>query len=110
MKEKGKRVGDSLFFKIIFLFLGNFVIISLVVGMEKEILVILMAAFGIFAIVMFVLFFVYLKKYYNDKHLEDDYQKEIDQKPIDEDDIVVKEVEVPKKDVEDMEFIPIKKK
>lgn len=80
--------------------------------MEKEVLVILMAAFGIFAIVMFVLFFVYLKKYYNDKHLEDDYQKEIDQKPIDEDDsIIVNEVEIPNdKVVEDMDFVPIKKK
>lgn len=44
--------------------------------MEKDVLVILMVAFGLFAIVMFVLFFVYLKKYYNSKHINDDYQKE----------------------------------
>ena len=47
--------------------------------MEKDILVILMVAFGLFAIVMFILFFVYLKKYYNDKHISDDYKKELDQ-------------------------------
>ena len=81
--------------------------------MEKDVLVILMVAFGLFAIVMFILFFVYLKKYYNNRHLNDDYRKEID----DEDDLVepvvppqveVKEV---KQDInEDMEFVPIKKK
>ncbi len=41
----------------------------------KDILVILMVAFGLFAIVMFVLFYVYLRKYYNKKHLEEDYEK-----------------------------------
>ncbi len=81
--------------------------------MEKDVLVILMVAFGLFAIIMFILFFIYLKKYYNNRHLNDDYRKEID----DEDDLVepvvppqveVKEV---KQDInEDMEFVPIKKK
>ena len=52
--------------------------------MEKDILVILMVAFGIFAVVMFVLFFVYLKKYYNSKNIEEDYQKELDQKIMEE--------------------------
>ena len=44
--------------------------------MEKDVLVILMVAFGLFAIVMFVLFFVYLKKYYNSRHINEDYTKE----------------------------------
>lgn len=48
--------------------------------MEKDILVILMVAFGLFAIAMFIMFFIYLKKYYNTKHLEDDYKKDVDEK------------------------------
>ena len=42
--------------------------------MEKDILVILMMAFGLFAILMFILFYIYAKKYYNAKHLTDNYQ------------------------------------
>lgn len=41
--------------------------------MEKDILVILMMAFGLFAILMFILFYIYAKKYYNTKHLTDNY-------------------------------------
>ena len=74
--------------------------------MEKDILVILMIAFGLFAIIMFVLFFAYLKKYYNKRHLNDDYQIDIDEKIEQEayEEIVQKEFE------SDMEFVPIKKK
>ncbi len=102
--------------------------------MEKDVLVILMVAFGIFAIVMFILFFIYLRKYYNNKHIEDDYKKQIDADIIDDieeikneepptgivppitpidDDIIEPHIEeIPKvEDIEnDMEFIPIKKK
>lgn len=96
--------------------------------MEKDVLVILMVAFGLFAIIMFVLFFVYLKKYYNSKHLEDDYQKEIDRNMDDEDIIEIpnkvdeKEESIaslPNDNISsepidefesDMEFVPIKKK
>ena len=42
--------------------------------MEKDILVILMMAFGLFAILMFILFYIYAKKYYNTKHLTDNYR------------------------------------
>lgn len=52
--------------------------------MGKDLLVILMVAFGLFAVFMFIMFFVYLKKYYNSKHTEEDYQKELDQKIIEE--------------------------
>ena len=53
--------------------------------MEKDVLVILMIAFGIFAIVMFILFYVYLKKYYNSKHIEDDYASDLSKNEIEED-------------------------
>ena len=46
--------------------------------MGKDVLVILMVAFGLFAILMFILFYVYLRKYYNNRHISDDYQKEMD--------------------------------
>ena len=46
--------------------------------MGKDVLVILMVAFGLLAIVMFVLFFVYLRRYYNSKHINDDYKKDLD--------------------------------
>ena len=98
--------------------------------MEKEVLVILMVAFGIFAIAMFILFFIYLKKYYNERHLEEDYQKELDEKieeeraegieiPVSDNFIIpplepkVSEPVLPVEDKtieEDMEFVPIKKK
>jgi len=41
--------------------------------MEKDILVILMMAFGLFAILMFILFYIYAKKYYNFKHINEEY-------------------------------------
>ncbi len=43
--------------------------------MEKDILVILMIAFGLFAILMFILFYIYAKKHYNDKHINEDYEE-----------------------------------
>lgn len=46
--------------------------------MIEDILVILMMAFGLFAIAMFILFYVYLKKNYNKRHLNDDYMKDVD--------------------------------
>lgn len=44
--------------------------------MIEDILVILTVAFGLFAISMFVLFYIYLKKNYNKRHLSDDYTKD----------------------------------
>lgn len=41
--------------------------------MELDVLAILMVAFGLFAILMFILFYVYAKKTHNTKHMSDDY-------------------------------------
>ena len=91
--------------------------------MGKDILVILMVAFGLFAIIMFVLFYAYLKKYYNNKHISEDYKKDIDDTPIEEE-----EIEIPKEEEikeersfskemnsmkiieEENDFVPVKKK
>lgn len=42
--------------------------------MEMDILVILIMAFGLFAILMFILFYIYAKKHYNDKHMSSDLE------------------------------------
>ena len=80
-----------------------FAIIKEGVGMIEDILVILMMAFGLFAILMFILFYVYLKKRYNKKHLSDDYTKDVnyDKEEKDNDN---------KKKNNYEEFIPKKKK
>lgn len=92
----------------------------------KDILLILMVAFGLFAIVMFVLFYVYLKKYYNKKHLEDDYEK-VGEEDIESEDVNFEnDSNIPFEPIQeennnytsnlnvndnsDGEFIPIKKK
>ena len=72
--------------------------------MEKDVLVILMIAFGIFAVVMFVLFYAYLKKYYNSRHIRDDYKKDLDEEVEDDDSIGSFEDKTM-----DEEFIPKKK-
>ncbi len=41
--------------------------------MNMDILAILMVAFGLFAVLMFVLFCIYVKKYNNEKHLTEDF-------------------------------------
>ena len=64
--------------------------------MLNDILVIVMMAFGLFAICMFILFYVYLKKHYNNRHIDDDYKKDLDREEI--------EIE------EEEEFVPKKKK
>lgn len=76
--------------------------------MGKDVLVILMVAFGLFAILMFILFFIYLKKYYNSKHLESDYKKELDESFEQEKEDIV-EVNNSVNEI-DEEFIPMKKK
>lgn len=43
--------------------------------MKMDILAILMVAFCLFAIAMFVLFYVYAKKYRNEKNISEDYKK-----------------------------------
>ena len=53
--------------------------------MEKDILVILMIAFGLFAVIMFVLFYAYLRKYYNNKHTDYDYENDIANNEEDDD-------------------------
>ena len=74
----------------------------------KDILVILMVAFGLFTILMFILFYVYIKKHYNDKHINDDYENDTDyystKKEIDN-----KKNQI-KKNINDDEFIPKRKK
>ena len=67
--------------------------------MLDDILVILMVAFGLFAISMFILFYVYLRKHYNSKHINDDYKKDLDYEEV------YKEDNKPK----DEEFVPKKK-
>ena len=52
--------------------------------MEKDILIILMFAFGIVAVIMFILFYVYLKRFYNKRRLDDSYEKDIDNDQDDE--------------------------
>ncbi len=89
--------------------------------MEKDLLVILMIAFGIFAVVMFILFYVYLKKYYNDRHIEQDYENDIIKNDIEDDGISSNNDELlfskednnssyNVEDTMDDEFMPIKKK
>ena len=63
--------------------------------MVNDILVIIMVAFGLFAILMFILLYVYMKKNYNIRHMNYDYEKDIDKEEIDD---------------ENEEFMPIKKK
>lgn len=46
--------------------------------MGKDVLIILMIAFGLFAVIMFVLFYAYLKKYHNERIIDDNYEKDID--------------------------------
>lgn len=41
--------------------------------MTMDILAILMVAFCLFAILMFILFYIYARKYYNQKKISDDY-------------------------------------
>ncbi len=47
--------------------------------MKMDILAILMVAFCLFAILMFILFYIYAKKYYNEKKISDDYKLESDE-------------------------------
>ena len=68
--------------------------------MVNDILVILMVAFGLFAIIMFVLLYVFLKKNYNNRHLSDDYTKDLKREKFEEDD---------DEEQENEEFIPKKK-
>ena len=79
----------------------------------NDILVILMVAFGLFTIVMFILFYVYLRKHYNSKHLEDDYEKlgeEDDFEQYTEEVAPVKTFPSEDSDSNDGEFVPIRKK
>ena len=100
--------------------------------MENEVLVILMVAFGLIAIAMFILFYIYLKKYYNQKHLSEDYQKELESEHLEEEKYNKEEKEEKKEEISfekensnikeiretkksdnvenEMEFVPIKKK
>lgn len=85
--------------------------------MKSDILVILMMAFGLFAILMFILFYVYAKKYYNEKKINEDYDLD-DDKENDIDEFAPKEdieelsqnIKNEINDLEEMEFMPKKKK
>ena len=57
--------------------------------MEKDILVILMIAFGLFAVIMFVLFYAYLKKYHNERIIDDNYEKDIDREQDEPDEDII---------------------
>ncbi len=61
--------------------------------MVNDILVILMMAFGLFAIAMFILFYVYLKKHHNSKYVSDDYTSDLEEDEADS----IEEEFVPKK-------------
>ena len=78
--------------------------------MGKDILIILMIAFGLFAIIMFVLFYTYLRKYYNNKHLIQDYEKDIENES-DEETEQVNSNEINFSELSDLDegFVPIKK-
>lgn len=80
----------------------------------NDILVILMVAFGLFTIVMFILFYVYLRKHYNSKHLEEDYEKlgeeENDFEQDTEEIAPVKTLPSEDNDPYDGDFVPIRKK
>lgn len=52
--------------------------------MEMDILAILMVAFCLFAIGMFILFYIYARKYHNEKNMSDDYKVIDDENPKDE--------------------------
>lgn len=76
--------------------------------MLNEVLAILVVSFGIFAIAMFIVLYIHLKKNYNSKHIEEDYKKELDESFIEEDD-ETEEISIISDVEEDMEFIPKKK-
>ena len=63
--------------------------------MEKDILVILMIAFGLFAVIMFVLFYAYLRKYYNNKHIDDNYENDIEYNEDDDGEDIIEREEIP---------------
>ena len=77
-------------------------------------------AFGLFAILMFILFYIYAKKHYNDKHMSSDLEliDDIDDdKDIPQEKEVVNEIDDKKNDTKeennidlDTDFIPKKKK
>ena len=50
--------------------------------MGKDVLVILMMAFGLFAILMFILFYIYAKRYFNEKKLTDDYNLDDEEREL----------------------------
>lgn len=66
--------------------------------MLNDILVILMMAFGLFAVGMFILFYISLKKHYNNKHIDDDYRKDLDREDLMDNDSNIDEF-IPKKKI-----------
>ena len=59
--------------------------------MKMDILAILMVAFALFAILMFILFYIFAKKYHNEKRISEDYND------LDNDEIVVDEDKIEEK-------------
>ena len=65
--------------------------------MLNDILAIIMVSFGLFAISMFVLLYVYLKRHYNYKHIDDNYMRDLDRQNLLEDDDSSDDVVISKK-------------
>ena len=78
--------------------------------MEMDILAILMVAFGLFAVLMFILFYAYAKKYYNEKHLDNNFDEDEIAVYLDEKEQVESENEKNNLQEFDEEFIPRKRK
>ncbi len=47
--------------------------------MKMDILAILMVAFALFAILMFILFYIYAKKYHNEKRISESYEDDFEE-------------------------------
>ena len=63
--------------------------------MKMDVLAILMVAFALFAILMFILFYIFAKRYHNEKSISDDY-KDLDN----DDDVVVDDRPTVKQEIE----------
>lgn len=82
--------------------------------MLEGVVVLLVISFGVFAMAMLIVLFVYLKGSYNCSRIEEDYKKDLDQDDIEEEEIeeniVIETKQMPAYEVEeDMVFVPKKK-
>lgn len=77
--------------------------------MEMDILIILIMAFGLFAILMFILFYIYAKKHYNDKHIHNELELIDDIEDIN-DEPIIEEITDDKKNLEELNTQEVKNK